>query len=109
MSEEGSQESKEGTELVKASAAVFSSGGITNGSIYLPLMVMFPRAAKLWSTLARSMPDKRLNMLNEVRMLDMGLCWEGGQVLSWCAATLLEGGTPWRAIIWEVTGFAACI
>jgi hypothetical protein len=67
MSGEGSQESREGTELVKASAAIFSSGGITSGSIYLPLMVMFPRAVKLWSVLARNMPDKRLNMLNEVR------------------------------------------
>ena len=69
--------SDEGRQLVEASKTVFSASGLTTGSVYLPLLIMFPKMHRLVSAVARKFPDQKL-----VRLIEVSVEFESEQIMS---------------------------
>ena len=68
----GGARHEEGRRLVDASATVFSSSSIVSGSLYQPLLLMFPKAQRLVKWLAARLPDRRLVDITAARRVVRG-------------------------------------
>lgn len=58
--------SEEGEQLVWASKTIFEAGSFARGSIYIPIVMMFPKAKWLVQKVASVFPDKMLLVIVKV-------------------------------------------
>ncbi|GBF96779.1 cytochrome P450 [Raphidocelis subcapitata] len=95
MDDASSPHYEEGQRLLTASAHVFSSSSFVNGSLYQPLLLIFPKAVKAVQWLAARLPDTRLVRLTKARQLIRDV--SADLIADWRASAAAPGAAARRA------------